>query len=560
MDLLATRLPRFGALAALLAALLAAAPAASAIRHKSEPPNAPIVPLDRSAPAVSLPYSQTFNAPLTGWTLSGKWHVRQSPQTTRVSSYIRDKNLVTLPDAGFWPSAYEGTGTLVYSDDVAGTPEEGTFVAPWDTSLSAPLDGGISTMSVEGDAVMPQLDLTSVSSAVLSIWTWFEIESVDPAPDQFDAMLVQASTDGANFTTVGFAGPAVDYNGLPSEPATSGGFNLPGKWVRQVYDLSTYAGQNVWVRFRFQSNDNLYNAFRGWFVDSLLISSNALPNCSIQSVSPTTVAPSDPFLITGTGFVQGSTVTVGGVAADVQSVANTTTIEAVAPGALADGTYDVVVRAPNSSTCTLAASLTIKAGTVSGCQIDFSAPFCLASANGQQIVITGQGFQPGSVVYVGTTAVTPSYQDARIMVFAAPALPTGFYPVTIRNPQGTECGASGFLIVDPTTCTGTPCTAASMEPTCVKPGQGAASQITITGSNFAPGTSVIVNGSPVNIVSQTPTQIVFDAPAAPDGFYPVQIFSGSDFCLAQRVLQITSGTCTTPATPTTWGRVKASYR
>ena len=99
-----------------------------------------------------------------------------------------------------------------------------------------------------------------------------------------------------------------------------------------------------------------------------------------------------------------------------------------------------------------------------------------------------------------------------------------------------------------------------MEPTCVKPGQGAASQITITGSNFAPGTSVVVNGSPVNIVSQTPTQIVFDAPAAPDGFYPVQIFSGSDFCLAQRVLQITSGTCTTPATPTTWGRVKASYR
>lgn len=557
MDPMATRLFR---LAALVAVLFAASPAASAIRHKSEPPNAPTVPLDRSAPAVSLPYAQTFNAPLTGWTLSGKWHVRQSPQTTRVSSYIRNKNIVTLPDDGFWPSAYEGTGTLVYSDDVAGTPEEGTFVAPWDTSLSHPLDGGISNVAVEGDAVMPQLDLTSVSSAALSIWTWFEIESVDPAPDQYDAMLVQASTDGTNFTTVGFAGPAVDYNGLPAEPATSGGFNLPGKWVRQVYDLSTYAGQNVWVRFRFQSNDQLYNAFRGWFVDSLLISANALPNCSIQSVSPTTVAAGGPFLITGTGFVQGSTVTVGGVAADVQSVANTTTIEAVAPAALADGTYDVVVHAPNNSTCTLPASLTIKAGTVSGCQIQYSAPLCLAASNGtQQIIVAGTGFQPGSVAYVGTVGVTPTYQDGHIVIFTAPSLPTGFYAVTIRNPQGTECDASGFLIVDPTICTQTPCTVTSMEPTCVKPGQGVASRVTITGSNFV-SPVVTIDGSPVNLASSNATQIVFDAPSIADGYYAVQVFSGSDFCLAPRSLQITSGICTTPATPTTWGRIKASYR
>ena len=560
MQLIATQLHRLGALALLATTLLAASPAASATRHKSEPPNAPTVPLDRSAPTVTLPYSQTFNAPLSGWTLSGKWHVRQTPQTTRVSSYIRNKNIVTLPDDGTWPSAYEGTGTLVFSDDVPGTPEEGTFVAPWDTSTSAPFDGGNSTMPVDGDAVLPQLDLTGLTSAALSIWTWFEIESVDPAPDQFDAMLVQASTDGSNFTTVGFAGPAVDYDGEPAQAATSGGFNLPGRWVRQVYDLSSYSGQNVWVRFRFQSNDQLYNAFRGWFVDSLLITANVLPNCSIESVSPTKVGPGDPFLITGTSFVQGSTVTVGGQPAEVQSVANTTTIEVVAPVGIVDGTYDVVVRSPNGTTCTLPASLTIEAGAVSGCQIQYSAPFCLASSNGtQQIVIAGTGFQPGSVAYVGTIAVTPSYQDERIMVFTAPVLATGVYAVTIRNPQGTECAAGGFLIVDPS-CTGTPCTVTSLNPTCVKPGQGVASRVTITGSDFSPSAAVTVDGAPVNIVSQNSTQIVFDAPSVADGYYAVQVITGFDFCLAPRTLQITSGTCSTPATPTTWGRVKAQYR
>src|SRR5262245_30798016 len=404
----ATRLSLFGALAA--AAVLALGSASlAAPRTKHEPPQATRAPLNRSQPAVSLPFAETFNGALAGWTLTGKWHIRQSPQTTRVSAYIRNKGLVTLPDAGYWPSAYEGSGVLVFSDDTLGTPGEGTFVAPWDTSTSAPLDGGISTEAVDGDAVLPQLDLTGVSSAVLSIWTWFEIESVDPAPDQFDAMLVQASTDGNVYSTVGFAGPAVDYNGNPDQPATSGGFNLPGQWVRQVYDLSSYAGQNVWVRLRFQSNDNLYNAFRGWFVDSLLVTANQLPPCTIESVSPDTVAPSSNFLITGTGFVQGSTVKVGANAAFVQSVANTNTIEVVAPPAVPDGTYPVTVTAPNNSTCTLPNGLTIKAGAVNGCQVDFSAPFCLASSNGtQQIVIAGSGFQPGSIVYVGSTAVTPS--------------------------------------------------------------------------------------------------------------------------------------------------------
>ena len=560
MTSFATRIP-FVVLSLALSLGLAPSLVLGAARTKTPPSEATRAPLDRSAPAVALPFSEGFNGALGGWTLTGKWHVRQAPQTTRVSDYIRNKPLVTLPDDGSWPSAYEGAGVLVFSDDTLGTPGEGTFVAPWDTSASTPLDGGISSQPVDGDAVLPQLDLTGASSAVLSMWTWFEIESVDPAPDQFDAMLVQASTDGVVFNTVGFAGPAVDYNGNPDQPATSGGFNLPGKWVRQVYDLSSYAGQNVWVRLRFQSNDNLYNAFRGWFVDSLLVTSNHLPNCSIESVTPKPIPPGGDFLISGTGFVQGSTVTVGGQAASVQSVASTNTIEATAPFVIADGVYPVTVTAPNNSSCTLNNAVVIKAGATTGCSVQLSAPLCLPSSNGtQQVVIWGSGFQPGSIVYVGSTAVTPSYTDLNTIVFTAPVLPTGFYAVTVRTPQGSSCDASGFLIVDPTSCSSTPCTAVSMSPPCVKPGQGADSYVTITGSGFAPGTQVQVGNSIANIISSSSTQIVFDPPASPDGFYLVQILSGSDLCLAPHALRITNTSCVVATKTMTWGSVKALYR
>jgi len=226
-----------------------------------------------------------------------------------------------------------------------------------------------------------------------------------------------------------------------------------------------------------------------------------------------------------------------------------------------DGTYPVTVTAPNNSSCTLANALTIKAGAVSGCSVDFSAPFCLASSNGtQQIVIAGSGFQPGSIVYVGSTAVTPSYQDDRIIVFTAPAIATGSYPIVVRTPQGSQCNAGGFLIVDPVSCTGTPCSATAMAPTCVKPGQGAASHVTITGSDFGNPVSVVVNGDLATIVSSTPNQIVFDPPAEPDGEYAVQILSGTEVCLAPRMLQLTSTTCGVATQPTTWGRVKARYR
>jgi hypothetical protein len=161
---------------------------------------------------------------------------------------------------------------------------------------------------------------------------------------------------------------------------------------------------------------------------------------------------------------------------------------------------------------------------------------------------------------VGSTAVTPSYVDLNTIVFTAPVLATGFYPVTVRTPQGSSCDASGFLVVDPASCSNTPCTATSMSPPCVKPGQGADSYVTITGSGFAPGTQVQVGNSIANIISSTSTQIVFDAPASADGFYLVQILSGSDLCLAPHALRITNTSCVVATKTMTWGSVKALYR
>jgi hypothetical protein len=42
-------------------------------------------------------------------------------------------------------------------------------------------------------------------------------------------------------------------------------------WVLEELDLSSYSGQSVNIRFSFDTRDELYNGFRGWFLDDFQI-------------------------------------------------------------------------------------------------------------------------------------------------------------------------------------------------------------------------------------------------------------------------------------------------
>lgn len=52
---------------------------------------------------------------------------------------------------------------------------------------------------------------------------------------------------------------------------TTAGFNKKPIWINEEIDISAYAGKNIRIKFVFNTNDTLYNGFRGWFIDNLNI-------------------------------------------------------------------------------------------------------------------------------------------------------------------------------------------------------------------------------------------------------------------------------------------------
>jgi hypothetical protein len=93
----------------------------------------------------------------------------------------------------------------------------------------------------------------------------------------------------------------------------------------------------------------------------------AAPGPTVTAISPTsgTTAGDTSVTITGTGFVSGATVTLGGVPATSVVVGSSTTITAVT-GARVAGTVDVVVTNPGPASGTLASGYTYRAGSAAG--------------------------------------------------------------------------------------------------------------------------------------------------------------------------------------------------
>lgn len=103
------------------------------------------------------------------------------------------------------------------------------------------------------------VDLSAVTKATLSFWSWFDIE-----PD-FDYAYVSVSTDGQRWATLKTEATTTDDpngnnlgNGMTGKSA---GGSKPA-WVKQTADLSPYAGKKVQLRFEYVTDAALdFNAF-----------------------------------------------------------------------------------------------------------------------------------------------------------------------------------------------------------------------------------------------------------------------------------------------------------
>ncbi len=162
-----------------------------------------------------------------------------------------------------------------------------------------------------------------------------------------------------------------------------------------------------------------------------------LPGPRIDSISPTTgsTAGGSAITIFGGGFVNGATVTIGGVAASNVVVASSNSITARTPLGPANDQVntakDVVVRNPDGLTATKAAAFSYFVPALSVTAIS---PTVGGTGGGTVVTIIGTGFTTtvaSSVTFGGTAASNITVVDAVTLQATAPAHAAGAVEVVV---------------------------------------------------------------------------------------------------------------------------------
>lgn len=363
---------------------------------------------------------------------SASWGLVRDPHTVCVWSPTISPGLVRLPDAGCLPHAHGGAACFWFG---SASVSPGTFLGEYVAALQAPLGGGTSVCEQEGLLLSPPIDLTGVSAASLHFWTWWEVEGIDVAEGEFDQMQIHAVTASGERVCLGAINPRDEDEGQAFRPYSSGGPGLPGVWVPVRVDLSPFAGERIRLAFRFDSEDVLYNGFRGWFVDDIRVTGG--PGCApaVTGVVPPAGAGGGVVRVTGAGFVLGAAVWLGGsqVSAAVVSEAE---IQIDVPAALEPGRYEVRVTNPDGQSAALPDAFEVSAGA--GPVVLAIAPASGPAHGGGPAEIVGSGFVPGAQVLIGGYPAPDAVvlRSDRISCTLPAELGPGFHNVTVVNPDG----------------------------------------------------------------------------------------------------------------------------
>jgi len=188
-------------------------------------------------------------------------------------------------------------GETVYSENFdAGAPgwkfQDGWSEAFWHTSTTGAFAGksywcGIEELGGYDDnwqqtLTSPPINLAGTTAPLLFFEHHFNIEPEGggyPAGfDAWDAVTVRISSDGANFKVLSSstynANSAYGFNerfgaGVPGWTGNSGG------WLTELFDLSSFTGQTVWLQFLLGSDEGLSHkndsTLFGWRIDDIRI-------------------------------------------------------------------------------------------------------------------------------------------------------------------------------------------------------------------------------------------------------------------------------------------------
>ncbi len=235
----------------------------------------------------------------------------------------------------------------------------------------------------------------------------------------------------------------------------------------------------------------------------------AAPAPTVSAVAPA-LGPSaggTSITITGTGFVSGATVTIGGTAATGVTVVSATSITATTPAGTPGGAT-VTVRNSDGQAANVGGGFTFQYPVPTVTAI---APATGTSDGGTAITVTGTGFRAGATVRIGGIANATSVVVASGTSITAvtPAGLVGANAVTVTNTDGQSGTlAAGFTYT----------AAAAPHVTSVAPTSGTVAGgtiLTITGTGFVTGATITIGGiAATSVTVVNATTITATAPAA----------------------------------------------
>jgi hypothetical protein len=225
--------------------------------------------------------------------------------------------------------------------------------------------------------------------------------------------------------------------------------------------------------------------------------------------------------ITGTNFVSGATVSIGGVPASAVQVLSDTSITAVT-GPHAAGTVTAVVQNPDGQSAAKTNAFTYVAPPV--LTVTGISPNSGPNTGGTVIYVSGTGFLPGAVVTLGDTpATTIGVAPDMIAAVTAARFAAGLVQVRVTNPGGPSVALAGsgftYNAVSPTSVPAI---------TTIIPNTGpitGGNTLIIAGRNFVNGARVRVGkrkASAITVVSANVITAVVPEGLAP-GAYKVRV-------------------------------------
>jgi len=187
-----------------------------------------------ATPTGAAGWLEDFEGDISDWSMSGLWH--------------------RVDDSDPYGDSHSPTHSCWYGQDATGDYDTGS--------------------RTQGNLTSPGVSVGA--DAELKFWHWFETESY---AGSYDQCIVQVSDDGGQ-----------SWDQIVMWDSQDPNITV---WTEEVFDLSSYEGESVQVRFRFDSVDGSYNDYRGWYVDDVEVTAAGPDTTPPGEVTNFTADPGD---------------------------------------------------------------------------------------------------------------------------------------------------------------------------------------------------------------------------------------------------------------------------